>query len=33
MTMGASVQWYCLEADAPTAFPDIEWGLPIDDLL
>ena len=31
MTMGASVQWYCLEADAPTAFPDIEWGLPIDE--
>ncbi len=31
MTMGASVQWYCLEADAPIAFPDIEWGLPIDE--
>ena len=31
MTMGASVQWYCLEADAPTTFPDIEWGLPIDE--
>ena len=31
MTMGASVQWYCLESDAPTAFPDIEWGLPIDE--
>jgi len=31
MTMGASVQWYCLEADAPTSFPDIAWGLPIDE--
>ncbi len=31
MTMGASVQWYCLEADAPTVFPDIDWGLPIDE--
>ncbi len=31
MTMGASVQWYCLEADRPTSFPDIEWGLPIDE--
>lgn len=31
MTMGASVQWYCLEADTPTSFPDIDWGLPIDE--
>jgi hypothetical protein len=29
MTMGASVQWYCLEAEQPMPFPDIKWGLPI----
>lgn len=29
ITLGASVQWYCLEADAPCSFPDIDWGLPI----
>lgn len=28
-TLGASVQWYCLETDSPMSFPDIEWGLPI----
>ncbi|MCL1919626.1 MAG: FAD-dependent oxidoreductase [Kiritimatiellaeota bacterium] len=28
MTMGASVQWYSREADAPVAFPDIAWGIP-----
>lgn len=31
ITLGASVQWYCLEADAPCSFPDIDWGLPIDE--
>ncbi len=31
ITLGASVQWYCLEGDAPTSFPDIDWGLPISD--
>lgn len=30
ITLGASVQWYCLEADGPRPFPDIDWGLPID---
>lgn len=31
MTMGASLQWYCLEADTARPFPDIDWGLPIDE--
>lgn len=31
MTMGASLQWYCLEADEVRPFPDIDWGLPIDE--
>ncbi len=31
ITLGASVQWYCLEADEPRPFPDIDWGLPIDE--
>ena len=31
ITLGASVQWYCLEAEAPQPFPDIDWGLPIDE--
>ena len=30
MTMGASLQWYCLEDDSPRPFPDIDWGLKID---
>lgn len=29
ITLGASVQWYCLEAERPVPFPDIDWGLPI----
>lgn len=29
ITLGASVQWYCLEAGRPVPFPDIDWGLPI----
>lgn len=31
MTMGASLQWYCLEDDKPRPFPDIKWGLPVDE--
>ena len=31
MTMGASLQWYCLEDDKARPFPDIKWGLPIDE--
>ncbi len=31
ITLGASVQWYCVETDGPASFPDIDWGLPIDD--
>ena len=31
MTMGASLQWYCLEDDKPRPFPDIKWGLPVNE--
>lgn len=31
MTLGASMQWYCEESDAPETFPDIDWGLKIDE--
>lgn len=31
ITLGASVQWYSLEAKSPVTFPDIDWGLPIDE--
>lgn len=31
ITLGASVQWYSEEEDEPTCFPDIDWGLPIDE--
>jgi len=31
MTMGASLQWYCVEDEQPSTFPDIDWGLPIDE--
>lgn len=31
MTMGASLQWYCLEDERERPFPDIDWGLPIDE--
>lgn len=31
MTLGASMQWYCEESDAPEVFPDIDWGLKIDE--
>ncbi|MDD4103334.1 MAG: FAD-dependent oxidoreductase, partial [Kiritimatiellae bacterium] len=27
LVMGSSVQWYSVESDSPTAFPDIAWGL------
>lgn len=27
MTMGASIQWYAVETDAPTAFPDLAWAV------
>ena len=30
MTMGASLQWYCLEDSVARPFPDIDWGLAID---
>ena len=28
-TLGASLQWYCVEEDGPQEFPDIDWGLRI----
>ena len=28
MTMGASVQWYSKDGDAPAAFPDLAWAIP-----
>jgi len=28
MTMGASVQWYSVETDEPSAFPECPWALP-----
>ena len=31
MTMGASLQWYCLEDNNTRPFPDIDWGLNIDE--
>ena len=31
MTMGASLQWYCLEDSVARSFPDIDWGLNIDE--
>lgn len=31
MTMGASVQWYSVESDAPCAFPVFEYGLDFSD--
>ena len=31
MTMGASLQWYCLEDDKLRDFPDIDWGLKLDE--
>ncbi len=31
MTMGASLQWYCLEDSVARPFPDIDWGLKLDE--
>ena len=31
MTMGASLQWYCLEDNTPRPFPALDWGLNIDE--
>ena len=31
MTMGSSLQWYCLEDSEPRKFPDIDWGLKLDE--
>ena len=31
MTMGSSLQWYCLEDSVERPFPDIDWGLKIDE--
>ncbi len=31
ITLGASIQWYSEEENEPQIFPDIEWGLPIDE--
>ena len=31
MTMGASLQWYCLEDSVARPFPDIDWGLNLDE--
>lgn len=31
-TLGASIQWYCELSGSPVSFPDIVWGLPIDDM-
>lgn len=31
ITLGASVQWYSEECDTPQEFPDIDWGLDIND--
>lgn len=31
ITLGASVQWYSVEGDEPSDFPEIEWGLPVDE--
>ena len=31
ITLGASIQWYSETRPAPVAFPDIDWGLAIDE--
>ena len=31
ITLGASIQWYSETRPAPVSFPDIDWGLPIDE--
>lgn len=31
LTMGASVQWFSKKLDNPSEFPDIQWGIQLDD--
>ena len=31
LVMGHSIRWYTEKTDAPSDFPDIDWGLPFDD--
>lgn len=31
LTMGASVQWFAVERQSPRPFPDIKWGIGMDD--
>ena len=31
ITLGASVQWYSEEGDLPCTFPEIDWGIPVDE--
>ncbi|MCR5019076.1 MAG: FAD-dependent oxidoreductase [Bacteroidales bacterium] len=31
ITLGASIQWYSETRQHPVSFPDIDWGLPIDE--
>lgn len=31
ITLGASVQWYSVEDECPVTFPEIGWGLPVDE--
>jgi hypothetical protein len=31
LTMGASVQWYSDKQDAPVSFPDIKWGIKLNE--
>ena len=31
MTLGASMQWYSEDGEEAVSFPDIDWGLPIDE--
>jgi hypothetical protein len=31
LTMGVSVQWFSEKSDHAVSFPDIDWGLPMDD--
>ena len=33
LTMGASVQWFSQKRDMPVPFPDIKWGIELDDKL
>lgn len=31
MTMGSSIMWYCLEDEQLSSFPEIEWGLEVNE--